>query len=104
MRSSVGEHCDRDVTRKVPTAARVVIDERDTVDHRRQATCDPLADDTAADDRNDGHQVSGSSSGRQPPCCGGVPPEPRTLRIAAARPIRTMAENARLRNFIRPAG
>jgi hypothetical protein len=100
----VGEHCDRNVTRKIPTAPRIVIDERDTVDDRREATGDPLADDTAADDRNDRHHVSGSSSGRQPPCCGGVPPEPRTLRTAAAKPIRAMAENARRRNFIRPAG
>ena len=53
MGASVREHRDRDVTRKIPTAPRVVIDERDTVDHRRQATCDPLADDTATDDRDD---------------------------------------------------
>ena len=104
VRASMGEYGDRDVSGEIPPAPRIVVDEGEALDHRWQTTGDPLADDTAADDRNDRHHVSGSSSGRHPPCCGGVPPEPRTLRIAAARPITMMAENARRRNFIRPAG
>ena len=44
----------------------------------------------------------GSSRGRQPPCCGGVPPRPRTRRPAA--PIHAMASAPRMRrsNFITP--
>src|SRR6188508_1439020 len=47
----------------------------------------PPADDPAADDpdRHD-RRWSGSSSGRHPPCCGGVPPLPLTRIAAAAAP------------------
>lgn len=41
----------------------------------------------------DGHVVSPSAMliGRQPPCCGGMPPRPFTLIAAAAAPVMTNA-------------
>ncbi len=99
----VCQHDDRHVAGDVPTGAGVVIDQIDT-DHGRKAPRDPLPDDTATDHRDSGRHESGSSRGRHPPCCGGVPPVPRTRSTAAANPINAMAENARRRNFIRRAG
>jgi uncharacterized membrane protein len=93
-----------DIRGKCPTDTRIMVDHRDAGDHRRQTSADPLSDDPTAYDRNLGHQESGNSSGRQPPCWGGVPPEPLTRSTAAANPMRAMAENARRRNFIRSAG
>ena len=47
-----------------------------------QQSRDPTADDAVADDSG-AQPRSGSSSWRHPPCCGGVPPLPRTRNAAA---------------------
>ncbi len=47
-----------------------------------QQSRDPTADDAVADDSG-AQPRSGSSSWRHPPCCGGVPPLPRTRSAAA---------------------
>ena len=100
VRSAVSEHDDVEVVEGTTLGPEIDVDHLDVANHRRKATRDAVTDDAATDDTDAGHQRSGSSSGRQPPCWGGVPPVPLTRSTAAARPIMKMAENARRRNFI----
>ncbi len=104
MGTTLREHDHIDVGAKRLSNPWVVIEDVDPMKHRGQPTTDALPDDTATDDTDSGHHDSGNSSGRQPPCCGGVPPEPRTRRTAATNPIAKMAESARRMTFIASAG
>ena len=66
-----------------------------------ESLCNAATGDTVADERDaTDHQRSGSSSGRHPPCCGGVPPVPRTRRHAANVPANKIAEIAPRSSFI----
>ncbi len=62
----------------------------------------PVGHDATADEA-DGHgrrsHRSGRSIGCQPPCCGGVPPRPRTRRAPATMPAIEIATKARRNSF-----
>ncbi len=72
-----------------------------------QQASQPASHDAAPHDVNcrlrEGHNLDfsgGSSSGRQPPCCGGIPPVPRIRTPAAAIPAIANAAKIRRSSFI----
>jgi hypothetical protein len=100
----MGQHHHIQIDGRMSRRARIELDHLDAANHSGKATSNAVTDDATSDDANARHQRSGSSSGRHPPCWGGVPPVPFTRNTAAARTLMKIAENARRRNFIQMAG
>ena len=64
-----------------------------------ELSCDTSADGARTDDGRFHRRKSTAETSRQPPCCGGTPPRPRTLIAAATRPATVRARRARRSTF-----
>ena len=104
MRPATGDDRCVDARQRCRRPFVVTCVDDDHVDARKQdghAPFDPCADDATAHECDaTGHDRSGSSRGRHPPCWGGVPPEPRTRRAAATATASATADRARRISFI----
>ncbi len=100
MWTGVREHDDIECTQHRARGSRVDVDDGDVSENGAESAGNPLADDSSPDQPDGDHQRSGSSSGRQPPCCGGVPPVPRTRMTVAVITIARIAASDRRTNFM----
>jgi hypothetical protein len=97
---TLGQYDHVHAGRHVADPARIDRYELERGHHGRESSDNAVSDNPSTDDGDPAHQRSGSSSGRQPPCCGGVPPVPRSRYTVAVMTIMKMAKIARRRNFI----
>jgi hypothetical protein len=100
LRATVSKHRNIAICRLSHGSPRVDRDHFATGSDKVESLRNPFTGDAAADEGETCHQFSGSSSGRHPPCCGGVPPVPRTRNAAANAPASRIAEIAPRMNFI----
>ncbi len=84
-------------------AARVVRSDVDVGEHPLHAATDDAGRRPPRSSFG-GPASVGSSRGRHPPCCGGVPPRPRTLSPAAAIPAMVNAPRMRRSSFMAADG
>ena len=98
------QHDDIERARHSPRGARIDVDDGDVSvsvsEDAGEAARDSFTDNASPDEADGDHQRSGSSSGRQPPCCGGVPPVPRTRITVAVITMARMAPSDRRTNFM----